>query len=394
MRNLYSTNFNSLFAFSKKNLVLLSDLRNRYYPFGVFCFVALLFLSPFFFFTSCLFYPFKNKSSISNKIISISFSFNQRKILSVFDYINYDFSLNKKTCFRVFKSVLIHGLNINLLLNSITKINNKNFIYNWKRLLFSIIIEPDFYSLLKLSKTCIVANDHSIQNLLLIDCCKQLNVNTVYIQHAPVNQKFLPLQTDLSVLFSQWAFDTYKLLGSKAKKAIIICDIPIAILKGKITVSNIKNKSVLICINLLDNLKIVKNLCDFLSSNGFIVTLRPHPADKRDLSAITKNISKNEDLAYSFNNNKYIIVNETAVILEAIATGKLVYKYLFSPSLDNYGLLKKGVVKKEFIDSRVLLNSLINEEITFSKDNLIYFTGNLYKFDYYISKTKEKIEML
>ena len=85
------------------------------------------------------------------------------------------------------------------------------------------------------------------------------------------------------------------------------------------------------------------------SQKGYCVTIRKHPADRREWNINGTKLSKNE-LVIDFKNNFIVLCNETALILEAIVSNKLVYKCSFSNFFDNYGYLKNNLVIKEYLN--------------------------------------------
>lgn len=59
----------------------------------------------------------------------------------------------------------------------------------------------------------IVANDHSPISVALMHVSKAMGVPLVYVQHAPVNESYPELISDLSILFDQHSLDTYSAIG-------------------------------------------------------------------------------------------------------------------------------------------------------------------------------------
>lgn len=63
----------------------------------------------------------------------------------------------------------------------------------------------------------IAANDHSPPTVALFCAAHALRIATVYVQHGPVTAHFPPLYTDLAILFSQDAADSYQSAATQAK---------------------------------------------------------------------------------------------------------------------------------------------------------------------------------
>ena len=384
---------NHLLSFSSKNQSLIKRFKNRGRFFGLLIILSLLIASPIIEIIKII---LKQISSDKRKteIVSWSFSLNQKKILDLLPFDHFHISTHEKTPYKIILyNILRYNIN-HLILIDIIKFYRKDEVKNnWLRLFKFLIIEPTLYERTKNIKKCVIANDHSLQNLYLIEFCLINDIKIIYIQHAPINDKFLPLKVDLAILYSQWAKDTYERQGKINKTIVkIVGDIPISILMESFKNSP-TNNSILVCTNLLDNISRVIEFCNYLDKKSYSVMIRKHPADKRNWQKYGFKLSSNS-LAADLNNSKFILVNESAVLLEAMALNKLVYKCNFSKPIDNYGFKKIGVLKKEFNTPEDLHLSLFISEHNYNQEELEYYTDKIKPIDDIIKNITQEIEML
>ncbi|MBW2962893.1 hypothetical protein [Mesonia aestuariivivens] len=227
-------------------------------------------------------------------------------------------------------------------------------------------------------KTIVKFNDHSIYSTLIYDLCVKKGIKTVYVQHAPVSERFPVLHHDLNVLFSKDSFKKYK-QSDVDSKTLVMFDfriIPfISLVEPDLC---IKNK-VLICLNMLDGFESLRKLLSLLK-NYFDIIIRPHPADRRNFNVFKGEniqISKNPELIEDMRLVGKVIANESAVALEALAAKRLFYKASFlSKHIDNYGFIKKGLVKKHYDTPENLKHALLVSENACDKTVLSFFIGN------------------
>jgi len=233
-------------------------------------------------------------------------------------------------------------------------------------------------------KVVIQYNDHAPYCVLLHDMAEYRKIKTVYIQHAPVSERFPPLYHDLNILFSQDSVDKYHVINNSVKKFILF-DVRLVLWNP---VDDVSGESVLICPNKLDDLSIVKMLAKELNSI-YKVIIRPHPADDRDWEdGKTYEVSKGRTIWDDIANAKYVLTNESAIILEAIHTDRLCYKCaFFSSSFDNYGFLRKGLLLWEYFTPAAVIKDISKEEITYNKHMFAYFVGE-------VNDKEKKIKLL
>lgn len=384
-----------LLSFSKKNKSLIFQFKNPKHHIGLLVFLSLYLFNPFLGVTQILHKFFLNSNERKKEILSYSFSLNQKRILCLLPYKNYHINSKKGINYKIILFNLFrYSLNYSLLTDIIKNFYKDEVKNNWHRFLNLLLLEPSLFALTKGSKKCIIANDHSIQNLYLIDFCRKNNIKVVYIQHAPVNNKFLPLTVDLALLYSQWAKDIYEKQGELREgiKVRIIGDIRISLLMEK-NKNVAKDKSVLVCTNLLDKIPKVIEFCKFLEKKSYHVVIRNHPADRRNWKSYGFKLSQNT-LSTDLNKSKFILVNESAVLLEAMAMKKLVYKCNFSKPIDNYGFKKNGILLEEFNSPEQLYDALINFRFSYRRKILTYYTGKIQPINEIIQNITKEIELL
>jgi hypothetical protein len=265
-----------------------------------------------------------------------------------------------------------------LIISLFRALNNVVLFNNQIRLLKAIGLKPIFTILLKKLKIVVQYNDHSPYNVLLNALAKRANVKSVYIQHAPVNENFPELYHDLNVLFSRHSIEKYR--NGRNKEILPFFDL--RFLEVEIVKEKPKN-TILICSNLLDDLKQLRDISKKLSSS-FKIILRPHPSDLRNFNFnLTQvEISKCKTIWEDLNRAEIVLTNESAVPLEAIFLGKLIYKCnMLSESIDNYGFIKNGLILEEYNNIFDLLAAIKERKITFDSSKLEYYIGSVNEVD-------------
>ena len=258
-------------------------------------------------------------------------------------------------------------------------INDWYYKDNQLRLLRLTANEFLFRDLLKNRTKLIHFNDHHPISVHIHDLAKSFEMKTIYIQHAPVSKLFPRLYHDLNILFSQDSLKKYNYSeDSKKIKSFLLFDPRFTINKNTLPVE--KNQ-ILIAYNEIDNLISIKQLIDQLISLRLGIILRPHPADKRSTNELTdyENVGRSQhaDPWFDLSMSKYVICNESAIILEAIYLNKLTYKYFgMSKSIDNYEFIKQGLITQEFGKPEALIKAIKEKKICYDKSKISYFIGN------------------
>lgn len=375
-------------------------------------YVPLVFL---FFGLSILIFPivfFKNRILFSNK-----------KNIE-FDVIQFVFTSNQMKCAIGvdIKNALIIDFTNNVFENKLAKVkitNNKIFlilIFNsWKifislcKIYFNKKVKSDgirviksfaiseiakFY--FKQSKVMIQYNDHSPYNVLVFDLAIEYGLKTVYIQHAPVSFDFPPLYHDFNVIFGKDSYVKYQYTSRNnfnKFKVFELYDVRFPKLEDLPVRSP---EYVLICFNNLDDLEKVKECAIFFFNKNYKVKIRPHPADKREINIKNIEISKNTTIWDDLKNALFVIVNESAIPLESLYYYIPTYKLnSFSKEIkDTYGFFKNGVLIKEYSNEDEILNDINKKKVTWDRDKIFYFLGNINDRNIKLKKLYKEIENL
>ena len=238
----------------------------------------------------------------------------------------------------------------------------------------------------------VMANDHLPLNRCLMREANKRNIQTIYVQHAAITDKFPPLAFSYSLLDGE---DSFKKYDSKSGTSGHIY------LTGGIRFDRIKDypkkrtdKLVVgVAINLVDSERIVKETCmsinHWLGSNGYIV-LRPHPQMKLDYWnnwCSENNIllsNARDEFSFAFISRiSLLVANQSSIHLDAAMcrTPSIVYNLSEENPADNYAFVKnKMVPKAENIDA--LISLLDNIDSYHYDDNVVKFYNCSYNSKY------------
>ena len=260
-----------------------------------------------------------------------------------------------------------------------------------------IVLRYTLYKDLLNSKVLIQYNDHTPYNVMLTKMAQNMGVKTVYIQHAPIGYHFPPLHNDFNVLFSQDSLEKYEHIENQKipqEKYYLSCDLRLYPVRNGGEKTHSDERGVLICINKLDDLKKVQATYDKLMESNYNVILRPHPEDKRSFTTF-EFVSKNRELWIDLYHVKYVVVNESAVPLEAAFMNKLVFKAAhWSETLDNYNFLKFGFLTVSFNQDDSLLEAINANKLCYDKTKLSYYLGDYLNIENQIKRIRTKIYSL
>ena len=383
--------FDNLFLHQKLNIDLTYQFRNKYFFLFPLYFICLFFVCLI---SSLMKLIFKNKFKFNSHLF-ITFSKNQLKVSNIFNNHNTDLHLDfisfkiKSSKISLIQNLvffgLINGLSLSMLLK-ILKINDFKFLkINWFRICNLVFIEAVLKQLKNKDKLVIISNDHSIYNIFIINWCNLNNIETMYIQHAPVTEKFPPLRCDYNILFSKSSEAIYSKISPITVNYEVYSDFRLINLLNLKSDGFTNDNSILICTNELDKVENVKKYVVFFIKINYKVTIRKHPADRRAWSIMNTNLSLNS-LHEDFTNNNIILCNETALFLEAAVCNKLIYKCNFSLFFDNYGYLNDGLIYKEYYTPEQLYTDIKKKYISYNKNKLNFYTGDLLNHKAHISE--------
>ncbi|SOE21822.1 hypothetical protein SAMN06298216_2276 [Spirosomataceae bacterium TFI 002] len=244
--------------------------------------------------------------------------------------------------------------------------------------------------LISQGKVAINFNDHSVYNVLYFDIAKKKSLNTIYIQHAPVGEHFPPLYHDLNILYSNDSLKKYK--NPFNKEIFVLFDLRFLDIDKSDNSEEFEN-TVLICTNILDSTEEIVKTAESLASHGYKIILRPHPRDNRSLPKLESiTISQGNSLWFDLNKSQIILANESAVFLEAAYLDKLFYKCAyFSSTLDNYDFIKNGAITREYFDFPSVLKDLKDNYLSYNKNKIEYYIGNVINWELKMTELKQKI---
>lgn len=299
--------------------------------------------------------------------------------------------------------------------NDVIELTNKNEFPMWKLYLYSIVYFPKLIKAIKSSnkeeklviksrfaimwrtyggpklakeiirkykpQTIIVASDQDPFYRAIIEYAKTLNINTVYVQHAAVTNKFPPLDFTFSFLDGKESLSKYKQAG-KPNGNIVLCGgvrFDIATAYKKKTEKNIIG----VAINTIDDADCVISLCMFLKSKGFRIVFRPHPTMKVTEWAawcIKNNIEfsdpKNENSFQFLSRLTYLIANQSSIHLDAAILGIDSTLFNFSKTIQNdyYGFLATGLINESKAYEDIL--TLLNAPKVQKRDSIRYYNSS------------------
>ena len=211
--------------------------------------------------------------------------------------------------------------------------------------------------LLKMKPLCIVmANDHNMQNRVINTVCDELNIPTIYLQHASVTEQFPPLNFDFALLEGLDALKKYTGKGF-SKTTIYLIGMPKADAFSQVVNCNTTVDRLGVCCNMLDEVFAIEDLCREIATQfpNLTLILRPHPGDIRR-QPVWKKMSDNLGMIYSDSQAESafsflgrvdaVIAGESNIHLEAALMEVYPLYYDFTgKALDWYGFMKNGVVE-------------------------------------------------
>ena len=200
----------------------------------------------------------------------------------------------------------------------------------------------------------IFANDHNDDARALLLACRAEGVPTAYVQHASVSTNFPPLGFDLSLLEGQDALDKYRHCGPVHGHAELV-GMPKAdaFLAQRNTAPQVRR--VAVACNLLDELPALADTLAYLLRElpELTFTLRPHPGDRRDFTALRQALPalqwsnpQQENVFQFLQSHDALVAADTSTHLEATLLNVASVYYRFSPSptlADYYGYAAHGL---------------------------------------------------
>jgi hypothetical protein len=200
----------------------------------------------------------------------------------------------------------------------------------------------------------VFANDHNDDARALLLACRAEGVPTAYVQHASVSTNFPPLGFDLSLLEGQDALDKYRQCGPvRGQVALVGMPKADAFLAQRNTAPQVRR--VAVACNLLDELPAVADTLAYLLRElpALSFTLRPHPGDRRDFTALRQALPalqwsnpQQENVFQFLQAHDALVAADTSTHLEATLLNVASVYYRFSPTptlADYYGYAAHGL---------------------------------------------------
>lgn len=250
-------------------------------------------------------------------------------------------------------------------------------IYGCQRMAIKML---DYYK----PKVVVLANDHTEMNRCLMNESNAKGVNTLYVQHASITEKFPPLHFSYSMLDGYDSFLKYKEIGDLRS---------VVYLSGGVRFDAIqRNKNsrrlVGVAMNTIDDEAIVKETCLIIKSilkEGENVILRPHPMMDQQYwnswcneNHIEFSSSREENSFIYLSRLKLLVSNQSSIHLDAAMchTPAVVYNLSNSSVFDHYGYKEKGLVPE--VESIEELKEFLNdiEDYEYNEKIVKYFNSS------------------
>jgi len=203
-------------------------------------------------------------------------------------------------------------------------------------------------------RAVVFANDHNDDARALLLACRAEGVPTAYVQHASVSTNFPPLSFDLSLLEGQDALDKYRQCGPvRGRVELVGMPKADAFLSQRNTAPQVRR--VAVAYNLLDELPAVADTLAYLLRElpELTFTLRPHPSDRRDFTALRAALPplrwsnpQQENVFEFLQTHDALVAADTSTHLEAtlLNVASLYYRFSPTPTLaDYYGYAAHGL---------------------------------------------------
>ena len=261
-----------------------------------------------------------------------------------------------------------------------TDFQKYSFKYGLNKYLLTYGYYIECISLLKKLKpnVVIVANDHLLETRGLVKAANDLNISTIYLQHASVSENFPSLNFTYAFLDGFDSLKKYNAIDRKTKTNVFLTGFAKFDENLNFINKSVKLKSIGICVSTLDKYENIEYLIKNLSQDfkQLKIILRPHPGDKRKIMKIVQDVnndnltfsdSKTEDSFMFLQKTDAVIVGESNILLEAAMLNVYPIYYEISKykKHDAYSFLQNGLVDKyyqNYNDLKKMILSLIKSK--------------------------------
>lgn len=228
----------------------------------------------------------------------------------------------------------------------------------------------DFYN----PKVLVVANDHLFYYRALIKEANKRGVNTIYVQHAAVTDKFPPLEFTYSFLDGKDSFEKYASAGDCKGNVFLLGGVRFdAISHTSVRPTNLYRVGV--ALNLLDDTDLVKEACikikNLKANKPIEVVLRPHPAvlykpwvDWCHTNDIKISLPSEQSSFDYLESLSLLVSNQSSIHLDAAMchTPSIIYNLATTEPEDGYGFLRNSLVNQYFsIDNMLSVLESLND---------------------------------
>lgn len=212
-------------------------------------------------------------------------------------------------------------------------------------------------------KVLVLSSDQGEFHRCLLLNAKDVDVKTIYVQHASVAKGFPKLIASYSFLDGQESLDKYLMAGKPEGEVYLSGGVRFDPIFQQYPTKHVEEvKTIGIAINMLDDFEKVKSLCGFLLGQGYKLALRPHPRyGSLDTAWLAENAIAYSDpiteSSFDFINKIDLMVsNESSIHLDAamMQCPSVLYNFSTHSILDHYAYIKSGLVKVADSESRLI----------------------------------------
>jgi hypothetical protein len=236
-------------------------------------------------------------------------------------------------------------------------------------------------------KVVVVANDHLLLYRCILKVSKELNIKTLYIQHAGTAPHFPPLEFDYAILDGKISYEKYQTQKEKNTATVFLAGSPRfdEIVNINNTRKSLDIKTLGVAVNTIDDPKLVFNFLTSLKlKTKYPIILRLHPGIKgKKLFTYKKFIQENQIFISDPSNENVceylakinlLIANTSYIQFEAILSGIQALQFPFSELIkDRYDFLKDELIVEfsniEDLDSYFEMK-ITEKQFTYIKKNI------------------------
>ena len=206
------------------------------------------------------------------------------------------------------------------------------------------------------AKTVTVSNDHSLLPCVIVKAAQDEGVDTFYIQHACVTNRFPPLRVDYALLDGLDAHEKYSVVDQNRTTVCLIGVPKFDAYADDINHSETAN-SIGVCFSLADKTDRCLELLNGLASLGSTkISVRPHMGMEASQKQAFKEACEKHNYSFSshadepsfefLKKNDILISGSSAIALEAVMLNVTSLNFVLNPeSPDWYGFVEQGLTK-------------------------------------------------